>query len=377
MRRLLLHVQTLLGIGHLRRAAAVARAAVGAGFDVTVASGGMPVPDLDIGGARLFQLPAVRTRDSDFRILVDAQGRQIDDDWRRLRRDTTLALFERIRPDVLVTELFPFGRRQLRFELLPLLEAARGGPDRPVIVSSMRDILVTKPRADRNREIVETLHAYYDRVLVHGDRRVITLASTFPDHRRIARMIEYTGYVMTPWHAGNDEGRGEIVVSAGGGAVGGTFMTRVMQLRGALPAGGRPWRFVTGPHMPEEFASRLRPAPGVTVERSRADLPALVANADLSISQAGYNTLAEVLAAGTPAVVIPFEGGVETEQRLRADLLAKRGALEVVAQDRLAADTLGAAMRQALDRGRQHPGGVRLDGAARTAGILHRLVDAR
>ena len=377
MRRLLLHVQTLLGIGHLRRAAAVARAAADAGFEVTVASGGMPVPDLDLGGARLFQLPAVRTRDSDFRVLVDAEGRPIDDGWRRLRRDTTLALFEKVRPDVLVTELFPFGRRQLRFELLPLLEKARGVALPPVIVSSMRDILVTKPRADRNREIVDTLHAYYDRVLVHGDRRVITLASTFPDHHRIAPMVEYTGYVMTPWHAGNGEGRGEIVVSAGGGAVGGAIMTRVMQLRGALPSGGRPWRFVTGPHMPEEFASRLRPAPGVTVERSRADLPALVANADLSISQAGYNTLVEVLAAGTPAVVIPFEGGVETEQRLRADLLAERGALEVVAHDVLAAGTLGAAMQRALARGRRSPGGVHLDGAARTARILHRLADAR
>ena len=377
MRRLLLHVQTLLGIGHLRRAAAVARAAAEAGFDVTVASGGMPVPGLDIGGARLFQLPAVRTRDSDFRVLVGADGRPIDDAWRERRRDTVLSLFGRVRPHVLVTELFPFGRRQFRFELLPLLDTARAAPRPPVIVSSMRDILVTKPRADRNREIVETLHAFYDRVLVHGDRRIITLADTFPDHDRIAPMVEYTGYVMTPWKTCGGGGSGEIVVSAGGGAVGGAIMARVMELRGRLPSGGRRWRFVTGPHMPDDVAARLRPGPGVAVERSRADLPALIARADLSISQAGYNTLVEVLAAGTPAVVIPFEGGVETEQRLRADLLAGRGALEVVAEETLAADTLGAAMRRALAGGRRRPGGVMLDGAARTAAILRRLADAR
>ena len=50
---LFLYVQNLLGIGHLRRAAAVAQAAVADGFEVHFVSGGMPVPHLDIGGAIL------------------------------------------------------------------------------------------------------------------------------------------------------------------------------------------------------------------------------------------------------------------------------------------------------------------------------------
>jgi predicted glycosyltransferase len=40
-----------------------------------------------------------------------------------------------------VIELFPFGRRQMRFELLPLLEAARARSPRPWIISSVRDVL--------------------------------------------------------------------------------------------------------------------------------------------------------------------------------------------------------------------------------------------
>ena len=43
-RSVLFHVQHLLGIGHLRRAGAIARGLVAAGLDVTVASGGAPVP---------------------------------------------------------------------------------------------------------------------------------------------------------------------------------------------------------------------------------------------------------------------------------------------------------------------------------------------
>src|SRR5207302_1427876 len=61
-RRVFFYVQHLLGIGHLRRAATLARAMAAAGLDVLLVSGGAPVP-LDIGRARLRQLPPVRARD--------------------------------------------------------------------------------------------------------------------------------------------------------------------------------------------------------------------------------------------------------------------------------------------------------------------------
>jgi predicted glycosyltransferase len=376
--KLLLYVQNLLGIGHLRRAAAISRAAVFGGLDVTFVSGGMPVPNLDVGGARFHQLPPVRTIDDDFKVLVDSDGVQIDDAWKANRRDALLAVFDQVAPDILLTELFPFGRRQLRFELLPLLERARAARNPPKVVCSMRDILVTKPRADRNLEIVETIEAYYDRILVHGDERVITLAETFPMHDRIQHLLAYTGYVLTPAHVGDtgEGGTGEVVISAGGGAVGRVTLPEVFRLRAETSLADRPWRFVTGHHMPEEIYQDLkaRAGDGITVERSRPDLPAVIERADLSISQAGYNTIAELMAAGTPSVVIPFEGGIETEQRLRADLLAGRGHLQVVAEDRLSGESLDQAMRAALAAGRRPMSEVGLDGAERTHALLRDLL---
>ncbi len=376
--KLMLYVQNLLGIGHLRRAAAISRAAVAGGFEVTFVSGGMPVPDLDVGGARFHQLPPVRTIDDDFKVLVDFEGRQIDDVWKAGRRDALLAVYDELAPDMLLTELFPFGRRQLRFELLPLLERARGSERPPKVVCSMRDILVTKPRADRNLEIVETIEAFYDRILVHGDERVITLAETFPMHERIGHLLTYTGYVLTPSHVGDTGagGGGEVVVSAGGGAVGRVTLPEVFRLRAETSFADRPWRFVTGHHMPEEIYRELksREADRIIVERSRPDLPAVIERADLSISQAGYNTIAELMAAGTPSVVIPFEGGVETEQRLRADLLASRGHLQVVPEDKLTAQGLDRAMQAAFAAGRRPLSDVGLDGAERTAALLRDIL---
>ena len=114
-------------------------------------------------------------------------------------------------------------------------------------------------------------------------------------------------------------------------------MRRVAEAMPALPLADRTWRFVTGHHMRADTLEHLRGLgrPNLVVETMRPDLPALMAAAALSISQAGYNTLLELMAVRARAVVVPFEGGVETEQRLRADLLAEIGALEVVAEAEL------------------------------------------
>ena len=372
----LLYVQNLLGIGHLRRAAAVARALSARDLDVAFVSGGMPVPHLALGGARLVQLPPLRTRDDDFKVLVDEADRPIDDDFRAARRDRLLDLFDTLRPAAVITELFPFGRRQMRFELIPLLERARAAAWRPQVFSSMRDILVTKARRDRNEEIVDTLNGLYDAALIHADPTLITLDRTFPMAERIAVDLVYTGYVVNADDidppTGDPVDTGEVLVSAGGGAVGDRFMPAVAAMIPDLPMADRPWHLVTGHHMSAEATAAIGAAvpDGTTIERSVPDLPALMARCALSISQAGYNTLLELLATRTRAVVVPYEGGVETEQRLRADLLAAAGALDVVSEDALSAETLGAAMERARARPRADGPSVDLGGAAATAAFV-------
>ena len=135
-RRLFLYVQSLLGIGHLARAARLARSFAAADWEVDLVSGGMPVAELDLGGARLVQLPPLSSKDESFAELVDEAGKAPAATWLQARRERLLALFAGLRPDVLMLEMFPFGRRQMRFELLPLLAAARSTEPRPLIVSS-------------------------------------------------------------------------------------------------------------------------------------------------------------------------------------------------------------------------------------------------
>ena len=68
----------------------------------------------------------------------------------------------------------------------------------------------------------------------------------------------------------------------------------------------------------------------ITVERARSDFRSLLAGAALSISQAGYNTMMDLLIANCPAVVVPFSSGGENEQILRAREFERRGLLSVI-----------------------------------------------
>ena len=160
--------QHLLGIGHLKRAAVLARATSAAGADVTLVSGGFPVSDLDIGGASLVQLPPLRAMDSSFSGLATKDGTPPDTAFLHARRDHLLSVFAQSQPDVLVTEMYPFGRRQLAFELEPLLEAARTS-GHCAVICSVRDILTAKKKRARYDEMSDVVLGYYAAVLVHGD----------------------------------------------------------------------------------------------------------------------------------------------------------------------------------------------------------------
>jgi predicted glycosyltransferase len=372
----LFHVQHLLGIGHLRRAALIARAIMAAGMDVRFVSGGAPAGEVDLGEAMLIQLPAAVSADVHFSRLLDETGRPIDDAWRARRQRLLLSAFEVTQPALVLVEMFPFGRRQFAFELLPLLDAARARGV-PTAVS-LRDILVAKNKPERVSETVARVKSRIDRVLVHGDPRLVGLEATFPATAEIAGQLIYTGYVADAAAPALAQGVGEgeeIIVSVGGGAVGGPLLRAALAARPATSVAGAPWRLIAGPNLPEaEFAELRAAAPaGVEVERFRDDFPALLARSRLSVSQAGYNTVMDILAVGARALVLPFAEGAESEQGLRARLLAERGLLSVIDPPAEPA-RLAAAIDAALARPRPRPGAFNLDGAAQTARHLARMI---
>lgn len=380
--RVLVYVQHLLGTGHLKRAVLLSDAMQRAGLAVTLVSGGLPVPGLVPQRARWVQLPPVAAADLGFKSLVDAHGHPVDDALRQARRDALLGVWRATDPQLLLVELFPFGRRQMRFELLPLLDAARGAVRPPLIVSSVRDVLGGQKAPQRQARMLELFERYFDHVLVHGDPALVPFERTFAHVPELGARLHYTGYVVDAPPAdagasdGAQDGRDEVLVSAGGGAVGLPLLTAAIHARASTRMAAARWRVLVGAGIDAagfaaltELARSMHGA-AMVVERNRADFPRLLARCRVAVSQAGYNTVMETLQCGARAVLVPFAGGSETEQTLRARLLAERGWIDLVEEPDLTPSALARAIDRAALRVRPVPGQVRCDGADASARLV-------
>jgi UDP-N-acetylglucosamine--N-acetylmuramyl-(pentapeptide) pyrophosphoryl-undecaprenol N-acetylglucosamine transferase len=65
------------------------------------------------------------------------------------------------------------------------------------------------------------------------------------------------------------------------------------------------------------------------------DMPAAFARADLVVCRSGASTVAEITAAGKPAIFVPFPRAADDHQRVNAEALARSGAAVVVEESRL------------------------------------------
>jgi predicted glycosyltransferase len=378
--RVLFHVQHLLGVGHVARAAALTRGMLAAGLEVTVVLGGEPVPGVGFGSAGIVQLPWLRTADTSFKTLIDAEGAPASEALFAERRNQLLACAGRVMPDVVLIEHYPFGRRKFRAEIDPLLETWHG---RAVIACSLRDVLVEKGDTKRAAETVRLVNHRFDRVFVHGDATVFPLDRTFPLATEIADKLAYTGYVVDrrPVQAAASlvDGHGEVIVSVGGGAVGLSLLEAAIGAKTLGAGPGRTWRLLAGANLSDTEVETLRRTapPGVIVERARPDFRLLLSRAALSVSQAGYNTVMDILEAGCRNVVVPFAAGSESEQMFRARQLEARGLLAVLDEAALSPRTLAEAVDRALAAPKPPAAAIDLSGVETTARLILAMLRAK
>ncbi len=368
------YVQHLLGIGHLARASRIASAIRARGMKVTLVTGGLPVKGFPGPEVDHIALPPLAVSDGAFAGLVDGAGRPADASYLDARRDLLLRAFHEMAPDVVITEAFPFGRRQVRFELLPLIEAIEATRPRPVLVTSVRDILQQNAKPGRNEETVDLVLRHFDRVLVHGDPSFVALTDTFPLADRIAHKVSYTGLVCPPRPEPSPE-HFDVVVSAGGGAVGGDLVRAAIEAARLRPELAR-WCVITGPNLPQEEFDALQAGipENMTFHRFRTDFASLLASARLSISQAGYNTVADILQARCRGLLIPFAAAGETEQTVRAEKLEQMGRAVMLPETDLSGPAMAAAIERAFAQDpRSAVTRIATDGADRSAEILREL----
>ena len=76
------------------------------------------------------------------------------------------------------------------------------------------------------------------------------------------------------------------------------------------------------------------------------ELPEYISQADLIISRAGANSLAEISAAGKPSIIIPLPSAANDHQKANAQIYAKANAAIMVSEDKLSSQ----ALKELIDR---------------------------
>ncbi len=377
------YCQHVLGIGHFHRSMAICRA-IARRHPTTLILGGPPV-EVAEPGIEILRLPGLQM-DSEFNNMVPCQPGLSLAEVKTARQKQLFAHFQANRPDVFITELYPFGRKAFRFELDPLLEAIHDGSLAPCsCYCSVRDILVEKTGREKfEQRVVQTLNAYYNGILVHADSEIITLETTFGRLGDIRVPLHYTGFVTVEK---SDAGKGGkeireklglapadklIVGSIGGGNVGSELLDAAIRAVTILPDSiSAHLQLFCGPYCDEASYENLQISMGehMTIDRFTDRFPAWLEAADLSISMAGYNTCMNLVQAGIPALVYPFKQN--SEQRLRAERLGRKAPITIIDETDLVPHLFAKKMLQQFEQPRR-TADIHLHGAIETVEQLER-----
>jgi predicted glycosyltransferase len=378
---LLIYSQDGFGLGHQRRTTLLADEFLTS----CPGASALTVSDSPLGkffpsapGHDYCKLPSVRkVAPGDWRpVALSSPFLDVLEMRRAMLRSTVTAF----RPDVLLVDHMPHGAMG---ELVPTLEALRDEPT--VVVLGVRDI-IDAPTVVRERwrleGAYEAVERYYDRVLVYGSSDVFDVATEYGWPDAAKEKIRYCGYVCAPpprtvpepvpFRRPDASGDGSLVVAmAGGGADAYPLFDALLAAVPAIHAQGRcRVVLITGPFLPEELRRELAArAEGLPVDvlGSVPDPAGYAASADLVVAMAGYNTTAELLSVGTPALLVP-RSGPSAEQQMRARLFAERGWVDWLPPQDLSAGSLAEAVTAAL-HGPRSPTPVRPpDLSGRTVG---------
>jgi len=375
--RYLFFTNECVGLGHLQRALALAKGVTDAAAtaNALVVTGSPPPPQTTLPSrVDVVALPQI-SRDGDGRRRARRLAMPIDD-LHRIRAHVALAVATAFAPDVVVVDKTPFG---LSGELRDALAELRARSCR--IVLGLRDIEddATRVRAAWTAPGVrDDIEHFYDAILVYGPAhgRDALACAGWDD---LAMPVHHVGYVgrEQPAVGPVDAPEDFVLATVGGGADGYPVLARFLEALRLRPLGRRAL-VVAGPLMPASDVEELRRAADgldVDVHSSRADVAQLAARARAVVTMAGYNTVGEVLRAGTPALLVP-RTQPSAEQLIRARDLQAQGLADVL----LLEDSDAAAMRDALDRVVARPAATAVDarpGVQRAAELLVGLAAAR
>lgn len=348
--KIFFYCQHVLGIGHFFRSFEIAKAL--SPHDVLFVEGGEPFQNISSPPHvhRLFLPPLMMDEAFEQFTLEGEELLNVQNE----RKEKLIQAYEEFSPDVLIIELFPFGRKKFSFELIPLLESVKTKSPKTLTVCSLRDILVEKKDRDSyESRVLKVLNEYFDLLLIHSDERIAKLEESFSMSSQIRIPVYYTGFVARKSFRsripGMPHARRKIVVSTGGGKVGYELIEAAILAMFGIDNSHLIMEIYTGLFMDESKKQNLeamaRLDGRIQLKPFAPNFIEVLSQSDISISMAGYNTVMDLISTGTYGILYPFKQN--REQRLRAERLAKFGNFVVI--DEARPEVLRREIQRALD----------------------------
>ncbi len=338
--RVLVYSHDTFGLGHLRRARAIANALVAGRSDVSVLilSGSPVAGSFDFGKRVDFvRIPGVRKLSSG-----EYECPNLDlsiDEVTRLREAIILQAARTFGPDLFIVDKEPTG---FRGELLPTLaHLSRSGAR---LVLGLRDVLdepaVVRDEWER-KGALEALKTY-DEVWVYGLPEIYEPLAALSLPEPLGRRIHYTGYLRRELPRRRSAGQDPavtrepfVLVTTGGGGDGADLVDWVISAYESDRALPHPALVVFGPFLDRQrrsaFQARIRRLPDVDAITFDAKIEHLMQRASAVVAMGGYNTFCEILSLDKPALIVPRRTP-RLEQTIRARAAEELGLVSMLAE---------------------------------------------
>ena len=379
--KILFYCQYVWGMGHLFRSIEIARSL--SNHKVFLVAGGREIDIHLPGHIRLVRLPGLYM-DEHFTTLIPEDPDRTVEDIQRQRKQILFDLCDKQKPELVIIELYPFGRTIFGFELQPLLDAIHQGRfGNTKIACSLRDILVEKrdPRMYEER-VLTHLNAHFDRLLIHSDPKILPLDETFRRVNDIQIPSFYTGFVTQKAKSdGAKNLRSElalgaeeklIVASAGGGRSGFRLLCNVIEAVQLLSKmQSIRLEMFAGPFRDDDEFRKLsaHSTRGIRIRRFTRRFLDYLSAADVSVSLAGYNTCMNLLVTRIPALIYPYLR--QQEQPLRVTKIKDFLPLKILQDSDLSPHVMADHIQEMMGASKQSDSmALNLDGAENTARYL-------
>ncbi|WP_009631391.1 glycosyltransferase family protein [Synechocystis sp. PCC 7509] len=262
----------------------------------------------------------------------------------KLRTDLILSATANFKPDLVIVDKKPYG---LKHELTATLNYLRSHLLQTKLVLLLRDILDSPDKTIeewQKHSYYQAIEQFYDRVLIVGTPEIFDTAKEYNFPPAVTQKVQYCGYTRRPPGVKSKNSIREelqvlpherlVLVTPGGGEDGYELVEAYLSGLALLP---KPYQFksliICGPEMPLKQKQQVELAAKahsqVQIGEFTDDLMSYIQAADTVVSMAGYNTICEILSAGTPAVVIP-RAKPSLEQTIRAEKMANLGLFKAI-----------------------------------------------